>query len=64
MYSSFSTDTEIGGKRLTVYGIACNGEALFCFTESRRAAEEAAALLNENSVEPCHAAEIIEDNFI
>ena len=49
---------------LTVYGIAYNGEALICFTENRQAAEEAASLLNENSVEPCHATEIVEDSFI
>lgn len=64
MYTSFSTDAEIGGMRLTVYGIAYNGEALICFTEDRQAAEEAASLLNENSVEPCHATEIVEDSFI
>ena len=52
------------GRRLTVYGIAYNGEALICFTEDRQAAEEAASLLNENSVEPCHATEIVEDSFI
>ena len=43
MYTSFSTDAEIGGRRLTVYGIAYNGEALICFTEDRQAAEEAAS---------------------
>ena len=63
MYTSFSTDAEIGGRRLTVYGIAYNGEALICFTEDRQA-EEAASLFNENSVEPCHATEIVEDSFI
>ena len=61
MYTSFSTDAEIGGRRLTV---AYNGEALICFTEDRQAAEEAASLFNENSVEPCHATEIVEDSFI
>ena len=28
MYTSFSTDAEIGGRRLTVYGIAYKGEEL------------------------------------
>ena len=36
--------------------------AFLCLPDA--AAEEAASLLNENSVEPCHATEIVEDSFI
>lgn len=61
MYSIFSnsSSTDSGD----IYGIEHDGERLFLFSDSKACAVLAAALLNDNSVEPCHAYDVIEDTF-
>ncbi len=61
MYSVFNvTSSSDSGN---IYGIEYCGEKLFLFGESEVSAIIAAAVLNDNSVEPCHAYDVIEDIF-
>lgn len=46
-----------------VYGISDDSGFYFDFTADENEANEFAAFLNENDVESCHVAEVIEDFF-
>lgn len=61
MYSVFSESSSADSS--DIYGIEHDGEKLFLLGDSEARVALAAALLNDNSVEPCHAYDIIEDIF-
>ena len=61
MYRVEKEQIEIEGSTLTVYGIADEKGFIFDFTTELQKAEETVTLLNENNVEHCHVADIIED---
>lgn len=61
MYSVFSESSSADSS--DIYGIEHDGEKLFLLGDSKSCTALAVALLNDNSVEPCHAYDVIEDIF-
>ena len=63
LYKAQRKETDIDGKPCVLYGITDENGFYSDFTADKRCAESFAEFLNENGVEPCHVADIIEDFF-
>lgn len=53
----------VEGEEVTLYGVGDENRFYCGFTRSRQIAADFADLLNNNGVEACHVADIIEDMF-
>lgn len=63
MYRAEQKQISAEGDSVTVWGISDENGFILDFTTDYEKAEKLAAILNENSVERQHAAEIAEDLF-
>ncbi len=61
-YRLYAEKTKVGNKAVTAYGVVLpDGERVGDITFEKQSAERLVGLLNENTVEICHARDVIED---